>query len=157
MRGQHIFPTVSRHVDATPAFPGSHTTRFNPSLGSSGEKHTCPNTLLHVVEGGVRFACVFASLADVVLQDFDYVINGYCKNRIGDHFIKRGAYQVVRAADGRVISASEFAAKVKSGMKIEISIVLRQNADFQDAKTKCPRCRHINFNVVSGGGDWIEW
>ena len=157
MRRQHIFPAVSRHIDATPAFPGSHTTRFNPSLGSFGEKHTRPNTLLQFMEGGVRFGCGCASLADVPSQDFDYVINGYCKNRIGDHFIKRGAYQVVRAADGRVISSSEFAAKVKSGMKIEISIVLRQNSDFQDAKTKCPRCHHININVVSGGGDWIEW
>jgi hypothetical protein len=154
---QPIFPAVSCHVDATTAFPGPRTNRLNPSLGSLGEKHTRPNTLLLVVEG--REGVLVAGSCHLLispLKDFDYVINGYCKNRIGDSFIERGDYQVVRAEDTRVINPSEFAAKVKSGMKVEISIVLRRNADFKDAKTRCPRCRYMNFNVASIS-DWIEW
>jgi hypothetical protein len=89
-------------------------------------------------------------------QNFHHIFNGYCKNRIGDHFIERGDYQVIRAEDSQTIVPAEFSSKVESGMVLEISIVLQQRAAFPGGGKKCPRCSYKNSNVARSGG-WIEW
>lgn len=86
-------------------------------------------------------------------KDFNYVINGYCKDRAGNRFIERGDYQIIRAEGSRVIGPSAFARTVEPGMVLEISIILRQATAFQK---DCPRCGRVNSTVTANGG-WIEW
>lgn len=87
-------------------------------------------------------------------QSFDYIINGYCKDRAGNRFIKRGEYEVVGNQDNQIISRSQFPGVVKSGMILEMSIIVRQRTTtLQDHKRTCPRCGHYN----SSGSGWIEW
>ena len=90
----------------------------------------------------------------VYRQDFNRVITGYCRDRIGNGYVERGDYQVIDAEDRR-ISPNELAAEVKPGMILEMSIILRQNAAFEDDK-KCPRCKFLNADVTARNG-WIEW
>ncbi len=37
------------------------------------------------------------------VQAFDYVLKGYCKNRVGEHFVERGDYEMVHPATNQVI------------------------------------------------------
>jgi hypothetical protein len=62
----------------------------------------------------------------------------------------------MRAEDGQVILPSVFAREIGSGVTLEMSIVLRQKTDFQDAKTRCPRCKFMNLSVTTVRG-WFEW
>lgn len=62
----------------------------------------------------------------------------------------------MRAEDSQVIDRSQFGSKVDSGMILEISIILRQTVTLHDNKGKCPRCGHINVNVIKNDG-WIKW
>ena len=63
---------------------------------------------------------------------------------------------MISAEDSQSISRLEFANKVKTGMVLELSIVLRQKGALQDNKEKCPRCQKINLNCAKTNG-WIEW
>lgn len=87
---------------------------------------------------------------------FDYVINGYCKNRAGVRFIERGDYEVMKAENGQIIGRSDFAAAVEEGVVLEMIIVLRQKAAFQKRKEMCPRCGHEAFYTMPHGS-WSEW
>jgi hypothetical protein len=66
----------------------------------------------------------------VVTQDFDYIINGYCKDRVGNHFVERGDYQLVRANGSQTVRRSEFAGVVEPGMVLEMCIILHQQTAF---------------------------
>jgi hypothetical protein len=63
---------------------------------------------------------------------------------------------MIRAEDCQIISPGEFASSVESGMVLEMSIVLRKRATFEDNEEMCPRCDYVNLNVTSNSG-WIEW
>jgi len=63
---------------------------------------------------------------------------------------------MIRAENCQIISPSEFASSVESGMVLEMSIVLRKRATLEDNEEMCPRCNHVNLNVTSNSG-WIEW
>jgi hypothetical protein len=67
-------------------------------------------------------------------------------------FIERGDYDVISAEDNQIIRRSDLIA-MEPGMKLEMSIVMRQKTANQQ---KCPRCDHINLQVASRNG-WIEW
>ena len=71
---------------------------------------------------------------------------------MGVSYIKRGDYEVIRAEDSQIIGPSELASMVQPGMKLKISIVMRQRVADQRI---CPRCRYINLQVTASG--WIEW
>jgi hypothetical protein len=58
--------------------------------------------------------------------------------------------------DNKVINPLEFPDAVSSGMTIEMSITLRQNASENRGK-KCPRCGHVDNISIIGDDDWIEW
>lgn len=90
--------------------------------------------------------------------DFDYIINGFCKDRVGNRYVTQGDYEVMRPEDNRVISRSEFTVAVEPGMVLEMSIILWKKSAFQTNKEKCPRpgCGHLNLNVTATHG-WIEW
>lgn len=82
---------------------------------------------------------------------------GYCKDNPGSSFIEQGDYQVIHTEDNqviKVINRSEF--MVQPGAVLEMSIVMRQKATFQDKMEKCPRCGHLNLDSTPING-WIEW
>jgi hypothetical protein len=79
-------------------------------------------------------------------------MNGYCRNRPGSRFVERGDYEVMRATDSQIITHSEFV--VESGMTLAMAILMRQN--MLDQNNKCPRCDHLNSDVILHDG-WIEW
>ena len=54
----------------------------------------------------------------------------------------------------RLINPLEFPDSVASGMKIEMSIVVRRNDSRYYAKD-CPRCGRINNISIDDG--WMEW
>jgi hypothetical protein len=63
---------------------------------------------------------------------------------------------VLRATDSQNIDPSQFAAMIRPGMVLEMSIVLRQKIAFQSNTTVCPRCDHVNLNVAVNNS-WIAW
>lgn len=71
--------------------------------------------------------------------------------------MKRGDYQIISAEDNKTIDRIEFAKKVKPGMILEISIILRQLMPLQDTSKTCPRCCHVNINTTVTNSGWIEW
>jgi hypothetical protein len=58
--------------------------------------------------------------------------------------------------DNKFIDPLKFSDSVSSGMTIEMSITLRQNASENRGK-KCPRCGHVDNISIIGDDDWIEW
>ena len=127
------------------------------SSGSFGAEHTSAYPVLFFVEGNFYSGTVSSvdSLFFLACQSFDFIINGYCKNRIGNHLIEQGDYQLI-AEDNQIIHPLEFADKVVPGMVFEMSIILRQDRVFEDIEAKCPRCYHNNVNASADRG-WIDW
>jgi hypothetical protein len=87
------------------------------------------------------------------MQDFNYIVQAYCRGCARIKFIRRGKYEVIRAEDNQIIGPSELASMLELGVKLEMGIVMRQRT--ADEK-KCPRCGHINLQVTADSG-WIEW
>jgi hypothetical protein len=88
----------------------------------------------------------------IAIQDFDYIIQIHCKDRVGIAYIERGDYEVIRPEDSQIILRSELGSIIQPGMKLELSIVMWQR--MADQKM-CPRCCHINSQVDVNG--WIDW
>lgn len=99
------------------------------------------------------FGCLCNGSCISIAQSFDYIIKRYCEDSIGCHFIERGEYKMIRAQDSQVIESSRFASTAGSGMKFEISIVMRQTEEF---RRKCPHCGIFDSNARAICG-WIKW
>lgn len=94
----------------------------------------------------------------LLYQDFHHIITGFCRGRVGNHYVEQGDYQVISPADNRRIEPTQLAQRVKAGMVLEMSIVVHQMSAFQDSKVRCPRCGHINLGAIaSDSNGWIEW
>ncbi|KAF8970346.1 hypothetical protein BDZ97DRAFT_1790928 [Flammula alnicola] len=89
-------------------------------------------------------------------EAFHYVVKGYCKNRIGQSYVERGDYQIIRPESNQIIRRSDFARIVKDGEMVEISIILRSHPAIEEDEGRCPRCAHLNTHAPSDGG-WIRW
>ena len=139
-------------------FPGSHPGQRCTSGGSLGGENTGANPILFHLESWPCFLPHTYPFVHIylALQGFDYIINGYCKDRAGNRLIKRGDYRLIQAQTGQMIGRSDFVSTVEPGMIVEMSVVLRQKKAFKDDRNKCPRCGHINLNVTVESG-WIEW
>ena len=90
------------------------------------------------------------------MQDFDYILKGFCKNCVGDHLIKRGAYQILSAQDSSMVNRSDFARLAEPGKVFEMSMILRKRITDLGSQKACPRCRYSNEGTIAYGG-WIEW
>jgi hypothetical protein len=99
------------------------------------------------------FLSHLGQLSHALRLGFDYVVQVHCKDRVGINFIQRGDYEVLHAKDNQIIDPSEFASTVEPGMKLEMSIVMRQSTADQ---TRCPRCGYFNSQVAVCDG-WIDW
>ena len=71
-------------------------------------------------------------------QDFHYIGSGYCRYGLGHELVERGDYFVSRVEDHQIINHSEFSTTVKSGMVVEMGIVLREMAAFRDSRGNAP-------------------
>ena len=83
-------------------------------------------------------------------------MKGYCKDRVGDDYVARGAYGVLQSRDTRIMQPVEFASRVQPGMELEMSIMLRQHNNLRDTRKECPRCHFINIGVTYVDA-WVEW
>jgi hypothetical protein len=84
-----------------------------------------------------------------------FIINAYCKNRPGNRYVENGDYQVIHARDSSVIGPASFNT-VEAGMRLEMSIILRQSTTSQVNRGRCPRCSRLNSLATATGG-WIDW
>ncbi|KAF7976386.1 hypothetical protein HWV62_6965 [Athelia sp. TMB] len=81
------------------------------------------------------------------------MITGFCKKSAGYPLVERGDYRILRA-DDTVIYPPDIAAALRPGMKVEMSIVLReQTSDRRASDThRCPRCKHVDRKFVTKSG-----
>lgn len=90
-------------------------------------------------------------------QEFHYIIVGYCNNRPGNRFVRRGDYEMI-GPDNQVVQRSVFANKVKPDMVFEMSIVLRQDGVLETEGHICPSCDGTNIQSLTSAIDtWITW
>ena len=83
---------------------------------------------------------------------------------MGESYVCAGDYDISSEEnEGTVIiDSSEWKIRLRRGMLIKMSIILRKTEDqiqpqFQSPrKLPCPRCNHSNSNANSVDG-WIEW
>ncbi|KAF8586183.1 hypothetical protein K439DRAFT_1631944, partial [Ramaria rubella] len=85
---------------------------------------------------------------------FHYILQGYCKDRIGNRYVDRGDYHIL-SAEGSLIPRREFASSVKAGVVVEMSIIIRMRRTQREGKNVCPRCRCANTNGIPNQG-WFE-
>lgn len=81
------------------------------------------------------------------------MIRGYSVDRIGQTYIERGDYQIVRPECNQTVDRSTFAKAVKEGDVFEMSVILKSQTK---AREECPRCSHANAYSLSEGS-WIRW
>lgn len=90
-------------------------------------------------------------------QNFRYIINGYCKGRIGANLIERGDFDLIRSYDNQDISPAQLIGAAKPGTLFEMSIILRRAEELKSAQRNCPRCHHTNSTNSINSDAWIEW
>lgn len=89
---------------------------------------------------------------------FNHIIIGYCRDRVGHHYVEQGDFLIVSAGDNKKIAPIDLATEVKSkpGTVLEMSIALRQTTSAFQGDRMCPRCRHLNLSATASNG-WIQW
>ncbi|KDR72524.1 hypothetical protein GALMADRAFT_228816 [Galerina marginata CBS 339.88] len=87
-------------------------------------------------------------------EAFDHVLKGFSRNRVGQHYIDQGDYQIVKPNDNKIVSRSELC-KVKEGDTVEMSIILRPNRGDNENRRRCPRCSYLNNHILSDSG-WVK-
>lgn len=86
-------------------------------------------------------------------QSVHHIIGRYCENYFGSDFIQQGEYMIRHFQDNKVINCIGFPTLARSGMKFEISIIMRQKESFNKI---CPQCYYSNDDVPATCG-WIKW
>ena len=86
------------------------------------------------------------------------VITGFCRDSFGGALVQRGDYRILKSDDDQVIYPSQFGTILQAGMTVEMSIVLREQAEerWGGEEHRCPRCGHINRKVITSSG-WVDW
>ncbi|KAF7980712.1 hypothetical protein HWV62_37179 [Athelia sp. TMB] len=89
----------------------------------------------------------FASPRHLVVDavnDFHRVISGLCRNSKGFLFIQQERYKILKSEDDTIIDRSDIPTTLSSGMKVEMSIVLHEQAEnkhLSERRVQCPRYR----------------
>ncbi|KAJ7487848.1 hypothetical protein FB451DRAFT_1225686 [Mycena latifolia] len=75
-------------------------------------------------------------------EDLHRIIQAYYpKDRAGSQHISEGSYHLLCSDDGRILPLSQSSFQLRAGMTLEMSMVLRQRANFLQQRRTCPRCR----------------
>jgi hypothetical protein len=85
------------------------------------------------------------------------MVKAYSKGRMGDSYVERGDYRILQSQDAHALTPSEFEQKVKPGMAVEMSIVLRRRIASPESQMQCPRCQFIGPTITNDFDGWIEW
>ncbi|KAF7969658.1 hypothetical protein HWV62_26700 [Athelia sp. TMB] len=99
------------------------------------------------------------SLGHIIIDtDFHTVISGFCRDSAGYSLVQRGDYRIWNSENDNVISPEDIATSLGPGMRVEMSIVLHAQAEERRSSQaqRCPRCRHLNREVVTESG-WLDW
>ena len=86
------------------------------------------------------------------------MIAGFCRDSLGSAFIQQGNYRILKSESDQIIHPLQIGAVLRAGMTVEMSIVLREQAEARSKieEHRCPRCRHINSKVITASG-WVDW
>ncbi|KDR66499.1 hypothetical protein GALMADRAFT_232554 [Galerina marginata CBS 339.88] len=86
-------------------------------------------------------------------ETFNHVVKGYCRNRIGQSYIERGNYQILRSNGDQVTHHADFTRMVEEGETVEMSIIVQPSVEHDERR--CPKCHRLNTRVVPDGS-WIH-
>ncbi|KAJ6590719.1 hypothetical protein DFH09DRAFT_1274138 [Mycena vulgaris] len=75
-------------------------------------------------------------------EDLHRIVQAYYPHdRAGSRHISEGSYHLLHSNDGLVLPLSKLGLKLRAGMTLEMSMVLRERANFFDQQRTCPRCK----------------
>ncbi|KAJ6529183.1 hypothetical protein DFH09DRAFT_1185384 [Mycena vulgaris] len=75
-------------------------------------------------------------------EDLHRIIQAYYpQDRAGSRHISEGSYNLLHSNDGLILPLSKSSMKLRAGMTFEMSMVLRERANFFDQQRTCPRCK----------------
>ncbi|KAJ7788409.1 hypothetical protein B0H14DRAFT_2948864, partial [Mycena olivaceomarginata] len=76
-------------------------------------------------------------------EDLHRIIEAYYpEGRAGSRHIKEGLYHLLHSSEGLISRLSPVGMALKPGMTLEMSMVLRERANFFKQRRTCPRCKH---------------
>jgi hypothetical protein len=80
------------------------------------------------------------------------------KNRMGQDFVERGAYELVRQDEVTSIDASSWREKVIDGCTIWMNIVLKHSEmERREDSRQCPRCEYLcDYASLGTEVTWYE-
>jgi hypothetical protein len=93
---------------------------------------------------------------DHASQQFDCIVKAYCKGRIGERYVERGDYHLLRASDNQDVARESLARAVEPGTVLEMSMILQWPSLMVTNKI-CPRCRHSNSSAPIITAGWLQW
>ncbi|PPR01807.1 LOW QUALITY PROTEIN: hypothetical protein CVT26_013166 [Gymnopilus dilepis] len=100
-------------------------------------------------------ASILHSSSQASVDSFHHILKGYSSNRMGQEFVERGDFEIVRADSGGMIFPEDFARVVQEGDVLEMSAVFRLPATARRKAFRCPRCSRANIsNLISR--TWIR-
>ncbi|KAF7974363.1 hypothetical protein HWV62_12322 [Athelia sp. TMB] len=145
------------------AWPGSHAN--SETLASLAEMHAWldleSRTLQHIVIDAVTVVSHLGHKFPVPFifckswRDFHVVITGFCRNSAGYVLIQRGDYMIWKS-DDTIIHPTEISVKLRSGMRVKMSIVLHERVENRHRKEarRCPRCKVYTKQIAVSG--WLD-
>ncbi|KDR72523.1 hypothetical protein GALMADRAFT_252652 [Galerina marginata CBS 339.88] len=86
-------------------------------------------------------------------EAFDHVLKGFSRNRVGQHYVDQGDYQIVHPNNDKTVNRSDLY-KLKEGETVEMSIILR-SGDNNENRNRCPRCSFLDDHAPLNGG-WTK-
>lgn len=134
-------------VSATSPAGYRHTNR------PSWSHHANSNDVLRLSRGK-SFSWPIRYHAYLSSQDFHTILLGFCRDRIGEKYIRQRDYRILTGDDDSIVSPSDLSAASQVGKILELSIVVREETNTEERK--CPRCMFINRKKINGSG-WIVW
>ena len=88
-------------------------------------------------------------------QDLHRIIQAYYpKERAGSRYISERSYRLLLSADSRVAAPST---KLRAGMTLEMSMVLRERASFLAQRRACPVCKEGSESKRIPQSLWRKW
>ncbi|KAJ7151230.1 hypothetical protein C8R46DRAFT_1229496 [Mycena filopes] len=162
---------VARHRSALGLLLGSSNLII--STATRDEVRACRDTIQelsttlkpvphHVVEDMVF---IVDPLGDVIRISLTYslkyldlhrIIQAYYpESRAGSRHISDGAYRLLHSVDGRVLARPAHA-ELQAGTTLEMSMLLRERANFLAQRRRCPRCKQTKSGseLVAGQKGW---
>ncbi|KAJ7027999.1 hypothetical protein C8F04DRAFT_70544 [Mycena alexandri] len=117
----------------------------------------------HVVEDMVFIVDPLGDVVRISLtyslkySDLHRIIQAYYpRDRAGSRHISEGSYHLLYSANGFLSWPSQVDADLRPGTTLEMSMLLRERANFLEQRRTCPRCKQNKSDVAAQVG-WRKW